>query len=65
MTARAYTVAEIRALRSAVTSMFLFGEYAPKDAQSCRQLDYAAVEAQIQTHMLAGHTAQDLYESQR
>ena len=72
MTERAYTVAEIQALRSAVKMKWLYGSYSPNFQQgsgmsrSYMESDkYKAVEEITRTHMLAGHTAEDLYASER
>ena len=66
MTDRAYTVAELDALRSAVERRWLFGTTAPLNtacfSRSYNEADkYAAVEQLVRTHMLAGHTAEDIY----
>lgn len=70
---RAYTVREIDALRAAVEKKWLFGSYNPwdrADGGSICSRSYrgeekaAAVEEMVRTHMLAGHTAEDLYASE-
>lgn len=72
MAERAYTVAEIEALRQAVETKWLFGSYGQFRSgcfASSRTYQGAekeqAVEAIVRTHMLAGHTAEDLYASER
>lgn len=58
MTARAYTVSEIVGLRKAVTALMSLGPRFPY-----RESDrIAQIEAQVQTHMLAGHIAEDFQE---
>lgn len=70
---RRYTVAEIDALRRAVDEKWLFGSLArafgPSGgslmSRSYREEEKAkAVEERVRTHMLAGHTAADLYEAE-
>lgn len=71
MVERSYTVSEIDALRRAVEAKWLFGTYAPFASGVAYSRSYQgaekdqAVEAIVRTHMLAGHTAKDLYESER
>ena len=71
MTERAYTVSEINALRRAVENKWLFGSYNPQHTGMSMSRSYmeadkiTAVEVITQTHMLAGHTAEDLYASER
>lgn len=68
MSERAYTVSEIEALRQAVDTKWLFGSYSPKGMSMSRSYmadeKTYAVEQIMRTHMLAGHTAQDLYASE-
>jgi hypothetical protein len=68
VTERAYTVAEIDALRQAVETKWLFGTYSQGSGmrmsrQYMEQDKVKAVEEILRTHMLAGHTAEDLYAS--
>lgn len=69
MTERAYTAGELNALRQAVENMWLFGSYGQNG--NCMSRVYMsdekafAVEQLVRTHMLAGHTAADLYASER
>lgn len=69
MSERAYTVGEIDALRQAVEHKWLFGSYG--QIGNCSSRCYSepektgCVEALVRTHMLAGHTAADLYASER
>ena len=73
MTERSYTVSEIEALRQAVETKWLFGSYQPQrvagECYASRQYrggeKEQAVEAIVRTHMLAGHTAKDLYDSEK
>lgn len=72
MTDRAYTVAEIDALRDACQNKWTWGVYSlsdlPMKGGMCgrgwrgSERD-VAVEAMVRTHMLAGHTAADLKKS--
>jgi hypothetical protein len=67
MTERSYTVSELDGLRQAVEMKWLFGSYT--QAGRCSRAYYerdktAAVEQLVRTHMLAGHTADDLYASE-
>ncbi len=69
MTDRSYTVAELDALRCAVERKFLYGRYAgPTNGGWSRTYQedekVACVEQQVRTHMLAGHTAEDLLASE-
>lgn len=72
---RAYTVQELNALRELVKMKYLFGTYRPlggKLTQTyyamsrsyCESDMVRAVEEQVRTHMLAGHTAADLLSSE-
>lgn len=73
MTERAYTVQEIDALRQAVDNKYLFGRYrGPAESEDCTNSRpfmekdrVLTVEQRVRTHMLAGHTAADLLESER
>lgn len=70
MTDRSYTVAEIDALRRAVENQFLWGTYhCPQQNGISRSYTEAekvrTVEERVRTWMLAGKTAQDLYDSER
>lgn len=70
---RAYTVKELDALRYVVENKWLFGAY---DLMTLGGHSYTsashypgektkAVEEMVRTHMLAGHTAEDLVASER
>lgn len=67
---RAYTVQEIDALRQAVERRELFGSCSQSGGNrmsrsySAGELD-KIVEERVRTHMLAGHTAKDLYDAER
>lgn len=69
MTERPYTVREIDALRSVVEYKWLFGTYNYSFENGC-SISYkehekeVAVEQRVRTHMLAGHTAEDLLASE-
>ena len=69
MAERVYTVWELEALRQAVENKWLFGSYTRNSAgfsRSFREPERVfCVEQLVRTHMLAGHTAEDLYESER
>jgi hypothetical protein len=64
---RSYTVHEIDRLRVACDHMFLYGCYRGRSGYS-RAYQSAdrikAVEEMVRTHMLAGHTADDLLASE-
>ena len=69
MTDRAYTVRELDDLRRVVEHKWLFGSYSLAlnnvTSRIYREEEkQKAVEERTRTHMLAGHTAQDLYESE-
>lgn len=74
MTERKYTVSEIDALRRAFENKYIWGWYGgppytgPGQGGSSRSYSekekVLAVEQQIQTAMMAGHTADDLFESE-
>ncbi|WP_332763889.1 hypothetical protein [Phenylobacterium sp.] len=68
---RAYTVTEINRLRQVVEHKWLWGSYKhPQDGGTCQSRCYqetekaGAVEEMVRTHMLAGHTAENLYASE-
>lgn len=68
MTERAYTVKEIDDLRRCCENKFLWGTYSfPASSRFSRQYKEeeksACVENMVRTHMLAGHTAEDLLAS--
>lgn len=67
MIERAYTIKEIDDLRQCCETKFLFGTYRlPEGGRDLMSRPYreaersAAVENMVRTHMLAGHTAEDL-----
>ncbi len=74
MTDRSYTIAELDALREVVEHKFLYGQFRPRSTRQiqahCWSRPYreedkiAHVEQQVRTHMLAGHTAEDLLASE-
>lgn len=68
MTGRAYTVDEIDQLRIVVENKWLFGSYKLDGVSFSRSYKEeeraAAVEQMVRTHMFAGHTAQDLLDSE-
>lgn len=66
---RLYTVAELDALRSAVERKWLYGTYRIRRmggiSRSYRETEKTScVEEMVRTHMLAGHTADDLLASE-
>ena len=79
MSERAYTVTEIDALRKAVQNKWLWGRYGGPIMRPCpsgsgnytsgfgrsyKEQDLTvAVEQMTRTHMLAGHTAEDLIKA--
>lgn len=72
-TSRSYTVREIDDLRIACENKWLFGVYdtRPRNGFSVRSSrpyrgseKTRAVEEMVRTHMLAGHTAKDLWDSE-
>lgn len=77
MTSRAYSVAEIDGLRAACSNKWLFGSYSLATIRRGLDRGYSAsrsympsekdngIEQLVRTHMLAGHTAEDLYASDR
>lgn len=68
MKERKYSVAEIDALRSVCRSRCLFGTSYTGPGDACTSWSYdarelaARVEESVRTHMMAGHTAEDIYE---
>jgi len=71
MNERKYSVSEINELRRAVEYKWLFGSYTPhfNEGGSCSRSYHEeektkAVEEIVRTHMIAGHTAEDLYASE-
>lgn len=68
MDERKYSVSELDSLRRAVDCKWLYGTYAPRGGSSrCYREEERArcVEEMVRTHMLAGHTADDLYASEK
>jgi hypothetical protein len=72
MSEHKYSVSEIDELRRVVEFKWLFGCYSPANAsrvgmsRSYRgEEKELAVEAMVRTHMLAGHTAQELVASEQ
>lgn len=70
MTERSYTVHEVDDLRRAVDNKYLYGSYTPTQnsgfSRSYRDDEKArVVEELVRTAMLAGHTADDLYASEK
>ena len=67
MSERQYSVNELDALRIAVNNKWLYGSYISRNEFSrtyCEDEKTKAVEEMVRTHMLAGHTAKDLYASE-
>lgn len=74
MPERAYTVTELDALRQVVEHKWLFGRYTPYATRPGEitlggrwwkaEEKILSVEAMVRTHMLAGHTAEDLLASE-
>lgn len=62
---RDYTAAEIDELRIAVANRVLWGRYTGAVGWSAKEADPVVVELQVQTHMMAGHTAQSLVDEER
>jgi len=68
---RAYTVAEIDDLRRACENLYLWGRFSGLSGNSNMSRTYTesdkvrAVEETVRTYMTAGHTAEDLYASER
>ena len=71
MNERKYSVGELDALRMAVENKWLWGNYRPVQVGRGSSRQYtseektAAVEYMVRTHLLAGHTAEDLYASEQ
>lgn len=68
MSERSYTVRELDDLRSVVERKWLYGSYGFRDgcSRSYNEVEKTkCVEELVRTHMLAGHTAQDLLASER
>lgn len=69
MSERAYTVGDIDDLRTAVANKWLWGAYSGPSG-NCMSRSYqsaekdTAVEQMVRTHMLAGHTGDDLRASE-
>jgi hypothetical protein len=66
---RQYSVFELDHLRSVVEHKYLFGTYGVRIGNSSsRSFDEAkkavCVEEMVRTHMIAGHTAEDLIASE-
>jgi hypothetical protein len=72
---RTYTVRELDALRNVVNHKWLWGRYVPDFHSAVNGLGISrsyreeervkAVEELVRTHMLAGHTAKDLCDSEQ
>lgn len=70
MNDRKYSVSELDKLRKAVEHKWLFGSYSLQPISGWgRSYNPAekdkAVEEMVRTHMLAGHTVEDLYASEQ
>lgn len=73
MAERAYTVSELDDLRRVLRNKWLYGSYLPdwEPGVSMMSRSYmpgeqdAAVEQMARTHMLAGHTSDDLLADER
>ena len=70
MSEKKYSVSELDPLRRAVENKWLWGSYRmPTHAGFSRSYSendrVIAVEEKVRTHMLAGHTADDLYASEQ
>lgn len=67
---RKYSVAELDDLRKACEHKWIFGRYNPMQINILFSRCYQepektnAVEQMVRTHMIAGHTAKDLYASE-
>lgn len=64
-----YSVSELEALRQAVENKWLYGSYrlptGSAFSRSYREEEKTkAVEEIVRTHMIAGHTAEDLHASE-
>lgn len=70
VTDKSYTVNEVDALRKAIENKYLFGSYTSSQQGGCSR-SYSeveksqAVEQMVRTAMLAGHSADDLYASEK
>lgn len=68
---RAYTVSELNALRRIIENKWLFGTYDFNSVGNRWSRSYyenekaSCVEKLVRTHMLAGHTADDLIKSEK
>lgn len=69
---RRYSVSELNNLRRAVENKWLFGNYGPDQSMQSRmsrsyreEEKIKAVEEIVRTHMISGHTADDLYASEQ
>lgn len=71
MSEKAYTVSQLDALRDAVENKWLWGSYNGPSGDGSFSRAYKpdekqkAVEEMVRSHMLAGHSAEDLLESER
>ena len=71
MSERKYSVSELDALRHAVENKWLWGRYGGPNESGWSSRCYReeektkAVEELVRTHMLAGHTAEDLFASEQ
>ena len=70
MVDRKYSVQEIEKLRRAVDNQYLYGRYRGPSLGRCWSWPYneaekaKIVEERVRTHLLAGHTAEDLLASE-
>lgn len=67
---RAYTVREVDELRQAVEHRWLYGTTRQSPGTTVSRVFKSeekekCVEELLRTHMIAGHTAQDLYDADR
>lgn len=71
MSERKYSVAELDALRIAVRNKFVWGRYIPVPMRGVMSRCFRdgeienSVEQMVRTHMLSGHTSEDLYASEK
>lgn len=72
MTEYKYSVHDLDKLRQACGNKYIWGRYnimpttGPSWGWSYTEIDkYKCVEEMVRTHMIAGHTAEDLYASER
>lgn len=69
MREKSYTVKEIDALRAACELKWLFGTTKQPISSVSRSYNETqktkCVEELVRTHMMAGHTAQDIYDADR